>query len=329
MKLIACRLLAAALLAACSSPSENAFERLAKNVATVNPFTLNTGKTLYASTDFGLSWTPAGGNLPDDANIEVMEKMGAQFVLATEKYGLFIGHPDRPEWKRVGQALPNQKITALHVTDREMYVGVYEAGIFVSRDQGAGWQSLNAGLADLSVRSILKIGEELLVGTNTGLFRSEQGQTAWKKIFTEGQVTSLKTGGGKIAGGTNRGIIFSEDDGQSWRWILKKGAVHNVAILDGQLVSMDISGDLRFFREQGSFWETVNYFPREYSYIYEMIRAGDYLIFSNNYGVHRSEDGGKHWELVFPNEETVFSDFLTDGQTVYAGTKGWNERRGK
>ena len=290
---------------------------------------LNSGKALYVSTDFGLSWTPAGGNLPDDATVEVMEKKGGQLVLGTENYGLFIGHPDNPVWKRAGQDLPNQKITALHVADQEMYVGVYESGIFVSRDDGASWQSLNHNLTDLSVRSILKIGDELLVGTNTGLFRSEQGQTRWKKIFVEGQVTSLKAGAGKIAGGTNRGIILSEDEGRSWRWILKKGAVHNIAILEDQLISMDISGDLRFFRDKGNYWETINYFPRQYSYIYEMARAGDYLIFSNNYGVHRSEDGGKHWELVFPNEETVFYDFQVEGQTIYAGTRGWNERRGK
>jgi photosystem II stability/assembly factor-like uncharacterized protein len=258
-----------------------------------------------------------------------MEKMGEQLVLATSNYGLFIGHPDNPDWNRVGQDLPNQKMTALHISGAEMYVGVYEQGIFVSKDKGASWTSMNKGLLDLSVRSILKVNGKLLVGTNTGMFRLEPEQTRWQKIFDEGQVTSLKMAAGKIVGGTNLGGIFSEDGGQNWRWIIKKGALHNISILAEKIIAMEISGDLRISVDWGKTWELIRYFPRQYSYIYEAVETGGYFVFSNNYGVHQSEDGGKTWTLVLPNEETVFYDFQVLGQTIYAGTRGWNERRGK
>lgn len=329
MKKIACWMIVPAFLSVCSSPSNSISAPNQKSLTEAKRAASNTGKALYASYDFGLTWAPAGGDLPDGASIEVMEKMGEQMVLATSNYGLFIGHPEKPVWKRVGQDLPNQKITALHIAGPVMYAGVYEAGIFVSKDEGATWTSLNKGLLDLSVRSILKINGTLLVGTNTGMFRLEQGQTRWQKIFSEGQVTSLKTAAGKIVGGTNLGGIFSEDGGNNWRWIIKKGALHNISILSDKIIAMEISGDLRISADWGKTWELVNYFPRQYSYIYEAAEAAGYFVFSNNYGVHHSEDGGKTWALVFPNEETVFYDFQVFGQTIYAGTRGWNERRGK
>ena len=105
--------------------------------------------------------------------------------------------------------------------------------------------------------------------------------------------------------------------------------MHNISILSDKVVAMEISGDLRISPDWGKSWELIKYYPRQYSYIYETAGLGANLVFSNNYGVHLSDDGGKNWTLVFPNEGTVFYDFQVLGQTKYAGTRGWNERRAK
>lgn len=63
--------------------------------------------------------------------------------------------------------------------------------------------------------------------------------------------------------------------------------------------------------------------------MHEAVGAGDRLITSNNYGIHRSDDGGKRWQHVYRTEELVFIDLVTMDGVIYGGTKEWREYRGK
>jgi photosystem II stability/assembly factor-like uncharacterized protein len=258
-----------------------------------------------------------------------MAVWGRQLVIATENQRLFIGDPTRQDWAQAGNGLPGTKITALHVAGPELYVGVYKQGIFVSHDGGRTWSSLNRDLGDLSVRAILKVGAELVVGTDTGIFNSHNGQSTWQRVFAEAQVVSLNREGRKIVGGASFGTVLSEDGGEHWTWIQKEGAAHNTAIIDGRIVLMNISGDLHVSADWGASWDAMDYGPREGAYVYEAVGAGDRLITSNNYGIHRSDDGGKRWQHVYRTEELAFIDLVTMDGVIYGGTKEWREYRGK
>ena len=124
------------------------------------------------------------------------------------------------------------------------------------------------------MRSILRVKGALLAGTNSGLFRKADEEKRWAKVFEEGQVIALNAKDGKIAGGTNLGMILSTDGGRHWNWVEKAGAVHNFAILDQHLVVLDISGDIRLTEDWGKTWNLPRYYPRQYSYCYDVAQIG-------------------------------------------------------
>lgn len=286
-------------------------------------------RALYSSRDAGETWTPVDVVFPEDLQVAFMEPWGERLVIATDNHRLFIGDPTRQDWAQAGHDLPGAKITALHVAGPDLYVGVYEKGIFVSHDGGRTWGSLNHDVGDLRVRAILKVDAELVVGTDNGIFHSRDGQSRWQRVFAGSQVISLNGEGRKIVGGAASGALLSEDGGEHWRWIQEEGAAHNTAIIDARIVLMNISGDLYVSPDWGRSWSAKGYGPREGSYVYEVVGSGNQLIASNNYGIHRSDDGGERWRHVFRTEELVFFDFVAMNGVVYGGTREWKEYRKK
>jgi hypothetical protein len=63
--------------------------------------------------------------------------------------------------------------------------------------------------------------------------------------------------------------------------------------------------------------------------VYEVVGAGSHLVASNNYGIHRSEDGGERWRHVYKTEALVFVDLVAMNGVIYGGTREWRETRGK
>lgn len=282
---------------------------------------------LYASRDFGRTWSPIPG-LPADLQVAFLEPWGRRLVIATENRGLWIGDPVRGEWA-IGGSLPSAKVTALHVAGSDLYVGIHRMGIFTSADGGRSWRSLNDGLADRRVRAILNTEEGLWVGTDTGIFFRRVQGTAWMKPFEGAQVISLQRSGRRIVAGASHGTLLSADAGRHWRWIHQEGAAHNTAILDGRIVLMNISGDLLASEDAGRSWSALSYGPRERSYVYEIAGARNRMVASNNYGIHRSEDGGRSWRHVHATEDLVFIDLVTMDGVLYGGTRTWKEYRPK
>lgn len=286
-------------------------------------------KPLYTSINQGLTWQPLNNGLPPDVQVTFMEKLGEEIIMATDNLGVFISEENISKWKRVGQELPSPKINALHINDGDIYVGVFNKGIFSSPDQGQSWLSLNYNLPELKVGTILKNQEQLLAGTDIGVFKWLEASRKWEKTSESVQVISFQEWDGKLIAGTNKGLLFSDDHGNKWEWIHQEGAIHYTAVLNGTIFIMYISGDLFFSKDDGRTWSQGNYQPRLGSYVYEVAQIGEDFILSNNYGIHRSIDGGYNWNLIFKNEDMIFFDFLVKDGVVYGGTRRWKEYRGK
>jgi hypothetical protein len=169
----------------------------------------------------------------------------------------------------------------------------------------------------------------LLVATDTGIFKNAIGQRNWKQVFSGCQIISLNQSGSKIVAGGVLGVLLSVDEGEHWDWIHQAGAAHNTALINDKIVIMNISSDLFMSDDWGKSWQLGNYFPNAGSYVYETVKVEQYLVLSNNYGIHRSSDAGKTWENIYKTEELVFLDLIVFGKTIYGGTAGWGERRAK
>ncbi len=216
-----------------------------------------------------------------------------------------------------------------HVSNHEIYVGLYRQGVYVSKTNGEDWLSLNEGLPNLSVQGILKVKDELIVATDIGIFKTQDGLKNWKGKFSGAQILSLNEFDGKIIAGTSSGILLSTDGGENWKYIHHEGSIHYTSIVDGKVFAMYISGDVFMSDNWGITWTNFSYTPRQQSYVYELTRVGNYLVMSNNYGVFRSIDYGENWEHIYKEERILFFDFIVFDNIIYGGTRAAMENRNK
>jgi photosystem II stability/assembly factor-like uncharacterized protein len=294
-------------------------------------------RALYASRDGGRTWRAVEGALPDDAQVAFMEPWGTRLVVATDGHYLFAGDPTAASsWVRLGGELPRAKITALHVDGDDLYVGVHESGLFVGRDGGTRWQSLQGDLAEPKVRAIATMDGRLLAGADDGIWRRRAGDSGWDRVFAECQVVSLHRSGDSVVAGGACGALLSRDRGETWLFIQREGALHSVAVLPtsaGQqqvrIVLMNISGDVHVSDDWGTSWREIEYQPRAQSYVYEVVASAGRLIASNNYGIHASMGDGREWEHIHFTEDLIFSDLTTMDGVLYGGTRIWREYRPK
>lgn len=269
---------------------------------------ISTFSPLQISSDQGLNWTPVQG-LPSTVQITFMDQIGSELVIATEGHSLLISEGNMTRWKSIGTLLPHPKISALEVIDKEIFICVFQHGLYSSQDNGLSWINHNQNIPDVKILDILSTQSELLIATDSGIYKSVNGTQEWKQVFSSRQAVSLQQSEDKIIAGTTGGVVLSTNNGETWESIHKKGAIHNTAILDGVIFAMYISGDLFVSDDWGKTWTEAFYSPKTASYVYEVSQSGEYFIMSNNYGVHRSIDRGKTWNLIFGKEDYIFFDF--------------------
>ena len=318
------------LLAACTSPNEPANDISApvtKNSISVN-IPKNNHFSLYRSSDYGLTWQAFGEGLPNGTQVSFMEMLGNEMVLATDNEGVLISENNLTAWKSVGLELPNKKINGLHIANGNIYVTVYKKGIYYSPNRGQNWISLNYDLPELRLQTILRLSDKLLVGGDSGIYALKDGEKKWHAIYQGPQILSFNHLENKIIAGTGQGVLLSTDTGGNWRWVHQEGAIHYTALLEDKIFAMHVYNEVAVSDDWGANWQEANYGPKEASYVYEVVKIGGYFIMSNNYGVHRSNDG-LNWELIYPNEKMIFFDFLVLENMVYGGMRGWDEFRGR
>lgn len=283
---------------------------------------------IYRSMDQGLTWTPIKNDLPEDVQVSFMEPLGDDIVVATDNRGVFVSQDGLKAWQSIGKGLPGAKINALHTQGKDIWVSVYAQGIFYRAAESDTWQNLSFDLPQLRVQSIYK-GESLLAGTDDGIFELDPSNRTWSPLLKGPQILSIELLGEDLVAGTSQGSYLSKDQGQTWQPIHNLGAVHCTHVVGDQIAEFYLNGDLYLSADGGANFSEIYYRPREWSYVYEMVKAGDALIMSNNFGVHQSLDGGQNWQLVYPEEAVGFFDFLVKGDIVYGGTRIWDEYRGR
>ncbi len=300
--------------------------------STVSPLAVHkddvdTRSPLLVSNDFGQTWNNASQGLPSEIQVSFMERKGNEMVIATDNAALFISSENRSQWNQIGKDLPNKKINALHISGETIFVGVYRKGIYKSIDNGVSWKSLNFDLSNLSVQTIWAFEGQLFVGTDEGISKYLEKERSWKTLSITAQVLSIYSNEGKLVAGTSRGTAISFDKGESWNWIRKEGAVHYTHHVGKRIVELGLNGDLYFSDDWGNNWIASQYQPRAGSYIYELVKIGSHYIMSNNYGIHRSSNEGKNWNLIYASESMGFFDLLVIDNKIYGGTRTWDEYR--
>ncbi len=282
---------------------------------------------LLISTDFGKTWDNASGDLPKEIQVSFLEKKGKEIVMATDNLGIFISSQNRTQWTKIGKSLPTQKINSLHISGKTIFIGAYQNGIFSSDDNGGTWNNLTYNLPNLNVQSIWKLNNDLFAGTDEGIFKLLENEKKWHPTSVKAQTLSIYAFEEKLIAGTSQGTLISKNLGKDWNWIRQEGAVHYTHNIGKRIYELVLNGDLIYSDDWGQNWNESIYAPRSGSYVYEIAKVENYLMISNNYGIHRSIDDGQTWEHIFKTEAMGFFDFLVFENEIYGGTRAWDEYR--
>ena len=244
-----------------------------------------TEHTLLVSRDGGTNWEDALVSLgsPEPVAITVVQSIpqpaGQAPLVVAGIVGGFLRSPDGGQtWQVIPSGSPPPVITALaaspQVGSANLYAGTADDGILVSQDGGKKWVRWNFGLLDWHVFSIAVLptvgGNQdiLLVGTESGIFRSTNNGRAWREVdFPDdvGAVLALSVSSANqkpvIYAGSEMGALFcSQDGGFTWVQVARGIFESEISVLvaSGNSVLAASHEQLMVSHDCGGAWKAWN-----------------------------------------------------------------------
>jgi photosystem II stability/assembly factor-like uncharacterized protein len=210
-------------------------------------------------------------------------------------------------------------------------------GIYRSDDLGAHWSPADSGLTDKDVyaMALASSGPQILyAGTDTGLFRSQDGGASWD--FTVSLIATCITGLAESTTGTlyagSYGQVFrSGDGGATWSKLPLPGSDSLAASPAIDSVAFEVAGrDMYRTLDGGATWSLVGKVPSFYVPVLvpdpQHVRIL-YAVGDAERAVFKTTDWGKDWTKVNTGLPRVFVDAMavdpSDPRTVYAGAQGY------
>lgn len=196
---------------------------------------------LKRSDDNGLTWYSARSTIKQQLNIAITSVVIApdyhneHLILAGAAGGLLRSQDDGESWTSIVLPTPPPTISALAISpdftqDGMIFAATLEDGVLCSIDRGNTWVAWNFGLLDLNVHHLaispsFNKDELLIVGTESGIYRSTNGGRAWKEIelpcgfrtvLTLSFSPTYSVDQIVYAGTENDGLYQSNDCGINW-----------------------------------------------------------------------------------------------------------------
>jgi len=225
-----------------------------------------------------------------------MKKLLQLFILA-----LFLSlntNSSFAQWEKTNGPWGGTVASCFAGNKEKFYTGSGSRGVFLSTDQGKSWESINSNLPDLSVLSLLVIGDTIFAGTEKVLFISTNNGESWNSsgegIPEKTRIYSLAVFDTILFAGTSSGGIYrSNDFGMNWIQVfsgISSAGTMDFTENDGKLFAVvDIEG-IFVSTDYGITWEE-SFLTLSSN---RSIVVKDGIIFSGNLFI--SSDNGENWE---------------------------------
>jgi len=196
-------------------------------------------KTVYAGTGQGVyrwnevegRWLKTGDGLEQVLvpGLAIMDD--GRLLAATSGKGLHyfqLAQADQAKWTDSQsvfvdprERLPHRYLRVIAVNQAQhIFLGTQDGGIFRSTDRGVSWSPLSRSLPNDSIRGIVPIKADVIVGTGKGVFRWKDDQQRWIEMnegLTRLAIQSLTVANsGAWYVGTSSGAFRSDDEGEHW-----------------------------------------------------------------------------------------------------------------
>ncbi len=170
----------------------------------------------------------------------------------------------------------------------------------------------------------------LLTGCQSGMYKTTDHGTTWKKVFEKGSVNHIIENDGVLICTSSQGIWRSENAGDSWSKVfmsvnnpfyIQSTSMGLIAILPGQeILGQFGSNSVYTSTDKGLTWTpVVNPLPSSLNSVYAFAEAGSYLFACGNDGIYRSTDKGISWKLVYSGPDKMnFFRLVSTESGLYA-----------
>lgn len=204
-----------------------------------------------------------------------------------------------------------------------LYMGTAQRGLFASDDGGKSWTSLDEGLSDRNVGSVLATPDDLLVGTRKGVQRREAGHESWETAALAGKVVYTLTPGpdGRIFAGTDDGAFDSADGGRTWTPAGPSGTEIRAFAFDdaGGMLAGGAGGVYR--RAAVTDWIKTDE-GLAAGQVWGLARVAGTIYAATSQGVYRSSDMGEAWTPAGLAGLTIWALAADSEGRLFAGSFG-------
>jgi photosystem II stability/assembly factor-like uncharacterized protein len=309
-------------------------------------------ETIYAGTTEGL-WTSADGGAtwrqatPKDLVVNAVLALPEGLLLGTEGAGVLLSTDRGRTWEASNDGFSERLVSRLLFDRaRSRILAAVRAdrrhgGVLVAPAASGPWTRVGTGLEGREVLSLSLLGDEVLAGTDDGLFVSVSHCGLWARLPTvvdgmdvHPRVTDLATPSTRtILAATTRGLLRSDDAGERWGrlGLGLGGAVTALAASPAEPGVVLAATPFGVFRsdDAGATWAQVSPALAE-----ETIRAlvflpgdGSTVLATTSAGLLRSGDHGRTWRrrggglplgditglAIHPEGRTLFASDFTRG----------------
>lgn len=312
-------------------------------------FYLWTARSLYQSTDKGITWQRAQSGLPRDYMLLIRDLAVGKdrtVYVSTVYHGLFMLPPQEDSWRPIGADMSEIPVSKLFVSPEgnRLFATSFFNGFHRSDDGGITWQRMSLQ-RQLDGTTIVNFPTWDIISATTGtlyaaagaegIFMSEDNGDSWSQIaYLSSSVASISfetlavaADGSLIARcKPNNGQSYmakSTDGGTVWTIVFEGGD----RIIRGEGATLFLSHQNFIYRssDHGDTWEQIA-IPEigVDSYIYEMIYTRDHRFFlATTEGILLSIDNGVNWSVYgLPGSVCTTLLYTTRGHVLVVADDG-------
>lgn len=218
---------------------------------------------------------------------------GNTWIANFEYLGIHRSNDAGKNWKSINTGLGYSESTAIEITTSGKFIvsafsGAFWGNLYYSTDEGIIWEQKNPSL-DPVFYDIDKLNNGNLVATGSyGIFTANEEGANW----------------------TQR----KEADIASYVFVSKNGYVYTGTRPNGMMISSN----------DGIGWTSPTGLDNEYFSSFGESSSGRIFAGASAYteGIYYSDDNGYSWSYINPFPYRGIYDFITKGDSVYAGTSG-------
>ncbi|MDQ3022514.1 MAG: hypothetical protein M3R36_18395 [Bacteroidota bacterium] len=298
---------------------------------------------IFRSNDAGISWVRISNLGPSTICVNGTTIFAGEYSL-----GLYRSTDNGNSWVNITNNIAVSFISQLYVHNGILFAGTSGAGVYRSTDNGNSFQAVNNGFGAYAfINTFTSSGNLLFTGLvgnggTVGPYVTNDNGNSWIQVINGLPVNRLSTqsltaiGNEVYAAVNDQGVYKSINNGGSWFPVntglplVVNGGV-NILEAHGGIIYAGRGGEGAWkSSNNGASWINIaNGLPVQTSPISFFI-TDTFVLVGSQYAVHKSTNNGSSWFVSYKGiANTVVTDLIVNGNSIYAGTTPGNPGYGE